>query len=366
MKKKKKWIIISLFFFLISCESYETIIKNIVHKDGSVTREVVMRNNESGDFDPAKYKVPVDSTWNKNISLEINVNNDTTWVLTAEKLFLNVNEINDSYKKDSGSNKEMHRTAHFTKRFAWFTTIFRFSEKVEHSLEISCSVSDYLSPEELKFFYLPANVQHSLENGPDSTQTKELIDSIKDKTEEWYTSCFVRQSLNNFIELISEKPNVDIDQNEILSKESEIIELLKLEMSQDSLITKVFGKEFMRSFKVEIDSSLKMVENMLLHPLKSKSYDMKINMPGSIMATNGYINPSEENNLDKEVLWTVSGEYFLSEDYVMWVESRINNYYAWVITGLFVIFVFIGLFLSFRKNITKSFFQTADSGLNQK
>jgi hypothetical protein len=349
MKQKKLWIIIGSFLFLFSCESYETTVLNIVHKDGSVSREVIMRNTENGKFDPGKYKVPLDSSWNKNISIEINEENDTTWILTADKLFLNVDEINEAYKKDTGSNKEMVRSANFTKRFEWFTTLFRFSEKVERAIEISCPISDFLNPDELKFFYLPENVQHSLENGDDSTQTKELNKSIEKKTEQWYVTCFVRQSLNNFMKLIAKNPNVDIDKTEILSKESEIIELVKLEMNQDSIITKVFGEEFIQTYKNEIDSALKMSENLLEISLSSQSYAMKINMPGSIIATNGYLNPTEEDNMEKELLWTISGEYFISEDYEMWVESRVNNYYAWAITGVFVIFVFIAYLLYFRK-----------------
>lgn len=48
-------------------------------------------------------------------------------------------------------------------------------------------------------------------------------------------------------------------------------------------------------------------------------------MPGKTIATNGYLGSVEGDDRVREVLWTVSGEYFLSENYDMWVESRVNN-----------------------------------------
>lgn len=43
------------------------------------------------------------------------------------------------------------------------------------------------------------------------------------------------------------------------------------------------------------------------------------------------------------ILWSVMGDYFLTEDYTMWVESRVNNNFAWIISGLFLAFAMIGL-----------------------
>ncbi|MEX0986137.1 MAG: hypothetical protein WD052_01580, partial [Bacteroidales bacterium] len=57
----------------------------------------------------------------------------------------------------------------------------------------------------------------------------------------------------------------------------------------------------------------------------------------------------ETDSAEEEILWTVSGEYFLSEEYEMWVESRINNYYAWVVSVLFVLFGITGFIIYYRK-----------------
>ena len=348
MKQKKLCLLLASFLLLFSCESYDTTVHNTLHKDGSVSRKVIMRNTKNEIFERNKFKVPVDSTWNSSISMEINKNNDTVWILTADKLFMSIDEINNAYNNDSGTNKDLVRTVNFTKRFAWFTTVFRFSEKVEQALEISCSVTDFLTPEETEYYYSPKSIQHALENGPDSTQIKELIKSIEIKTEEWYMTCLVRQALNIFIENLPLKQIKDITKEEILSKEAEIVKMIDQKMSEDSILTTAFGKEFTQKYNVEIDSALKKTEKLFDISINAQSYDMNIKMPGTIISTNGY-KTSDEEIQEEEVIWTVNGDYFLSEDYTMWVESRLNNYYAWVITGLFILFTVSGFLFYFNK-----------------
>ena len=50
-------------------------------------------------------------------SIQINEKGDTTWFKKAEKLFRNVDEINLTYKLDSGANKASSRHAAFRKSF---------------------------------------------------------------------------------------------------------------------------------------------------------------------------------------------------------------------------------------------------------
>ena len=77
MKRKIK---ISILFvslvIMISCIT-ETIVVNTVHEDGSVTRKVTMKSDEEL-ICPEDYRVPVDSTWQTEITFEVSEKNDTT------------------------------------------------------------------------------------------------------------------------------------------------------------------------------------------------------------------------------------------------------------------------------------------------
>ena len=79
-----------------SCNEPETVVTNIVHADGTVTRRIEMKNFEN-KFEVSDLQVPFDSTWTITDSLEISREGDTIWVKRAEKLFSGVDEINLSY-----------------------------------------------------------------------------------------------------------------------------------------------------------------------------------------------------------------------------------------------------------------------------
>ena len=67
-------------------------------------------------------------------------------------------------------------------------------------------------------------------------------------------------------------------------------------------------------------------------------------MPGKVIGTNGFIDKTEV------LLWPVKSEYFMTEQYEMWAESKVINTWAWVVTGAFILFVITGLFIRlFRK-----------------
>jgi hypothetical protein len=43
------------------------------------------------------------------------------------------------------------------------------------------------------------------------------------------------------------------------------------------------------------------------------------------------------------LLWPIKSDYFLSEPYEMWAESKIPNTWAWIVSGLFLAFVVTGV-----------------------
>ena len=55
-------------------------------------------------------------------------------------------------------------------------------------------------------------------------------------------------------------------------------------------------------------------------------------MPGNLTGTNGFIDSS------RILLWPVKSDFFLTQKYEMWAESKVPNTWAWVVSGLFVVF----------------------------
>ncbi len=342
MKRKYKvqLMIISLIF-LFSCGEYKTRVINTIHKDGSITRTVTMKSHKE-EFDPEKYLVPVDSTWNIEITMEIE-EEDTTWFLTAEKHFDSVEELNAAYDKDTGSNKELPRSASFSKQFRWFNTHYRFSEKIDQTLHIDCKLSEFYKDEELSFFYLPNKIQEELKNGPDSLKYMELSDSLETIYEYWFVTGLAREWVEILYNNFETQPELTISREEMRTKIPFFTEQLILdELDEEETFRKILGEDFYKRFETEIDSAFRVLDEILTDYWDMSEYDVEIRMPGNILASSGYASTGESEQ-EKGIIWTVTGDYFMGQPYEMWAESQTTNYWAWIVTAMFIIFVVAGL-----------------------
>jgi hypothetical protein len=345
MKKKSIKIIISLLLItVISCNEPETVVTNYVHPDGSVTRKIEMWNT-TNSFNKSDLPVPFDSTWLVKDTCEINIKGDTAWIKSAVKKFKNIDEINLAYKTDSGGNKDISRYAGFKKRFKWFNTEFRFSERIDKKLSFGYPLKDFLNNEELLYFYSPENLKHYKETGPDSLKFKALSDSVKYKTGTWATKNFVSEWIGKFLKLTEGKGGSDIIRESLKAREDEFVKTIEDNGEKfDSLWSKgIILKEFIgeadaRKFKTEADSAIESVAQNFFWA-DFKDYSVRIVMPGELIGTNGFIDTNQV------LLWPVMSDFFLAEPYEMWATSKTTNVWAWIVSGLFLVFVGTGIFI---------------------
>lgn len=342
MKKRSLKLAISfILVMIISCDEPETVVTDIVHPDGSVTRKIEMKNLEN-KFETDNIQVPFDTTWIVKDSLEISDNGDTTWVKRAEKLFGNVAEINQSYLADSGSNRGIPRRTEFKKVFKWFNTEYRFSEIIDKKIENGYPVSDFLTQEELKWFYSPENVIKEKTGGPDSLKYKALDDTVSKKTDLWVFKCLVSEWSTAFLKLTEGKGGSELNATSLKAREDELVKLIeKDEDHLDSLWNKgiilqqFLGEENGKKFRIEADSAASIAANNVF--FNFDDYTVKIIMPGELIGTNGFVDSTGI------MLWPVKSDYFVSEQYEMWAESKTPNKWTWVVTGIFLLFVLGGI-----------------------
>jgi hypothetical protein len=339
--KPLKVAVIMILAMITSCDEPETVVTDIVHTDGSITRRIEMKNLEN-KFDIHKIQVPFDSTWVVKDSLEFNEKGDTTWVKRAEKLFSSADEINKAYRSDSGNNKDVSRRSEFRKRFRWFNTDYRFSEIIEKEMSHGYPVSDYLTKEELSYFYSPDDVMDKLEQGPDSLKYKALKDTISSKTDMWAYKSAVAEWIGDFTKLAGDKATGDMSFDALKSREDKLVKI-SIENSNhfDSLwkngilLKEFIGESNALKFKTEADSAINLVSEKLF--VDFHTYSVRIMMPGKLIGTNGLMDST------KVLLWPVKSEYFLTQPYEMWAESKEPNRWAWIVTGIFLLFVLTGI-----------------------
>jgi hypothetical protein len=346
MKKKTlNFILLAFLLLVFSCDEPETTVTNIIHPDGSITRRIEMRNKKN-NFKPADLQVPFDSTWTTKDSLSIDDKKDTTWFKTGEKFFKNVEEINMSYLADKGINNKSQRKAEFTKKFRWFNTIYRFSEKVEKSLLYGYPIENFLSKEEMDFFYLPGNISLQKLSGPDSTRYKILNDTIEKRAERYLWYCVSSEWIEEFSKLTNDRAGKELSRESLKARENEIVDLIikKKAESEKEVVSLILGEEIYKTFKKECDTASAIMERRLDIAISFKEYSVKNVMPGKVIGTNGFL---ENGN---GILWPVKSDFMLAQQYEMWAESKVTNIWAWVITGIFILFVLAGLIIRvFRK-----------------
>jgi hypothetical protein len=345
--KSLKSVLIIILLLVFSCDEPETIVTNIIYPDGSVTRRIEMRNQENR-FEISKIQVPFDSTWSVRDSIELDSKKDTIWVRRAEKHFKSVDEINNCYRADSGSNKEVKRRTEFSKKFKWFNTEYRFAEIIDKKLAYGYPLSQFLNKEELSYFYSPESIVSNKKNGPDSLRYRAFEDTINRKVEKWTAKCLVSEWIGQFAKLTEGKAGKDLSIEMLKKREEEFVKMVEVNSEKfDSLwkngivLKQFLGEENAIRFKKEADSTIDIVTDSFW--LNFHNYSVRIVMPGKVIATNGFIDSTQM------LLWPVHSEYFIAEPYEMWAESKVPNTWAWIISGLFVLFVITGLVVRLRR-----------------
>jgi hypothetical protein len=348
MKGKPFKLIISMILMMVvSCDEPETVVTNYVHSNGSITRKIEMRSIKN-NFKTSDLQVPFDSTWIVKDSIEIGAKGDTVWIKRAEKLFKSVEEINLSYRLDTNANKIASRHAGFSKKFKWFNTEFRFSEIIDKQLAYGYPVRQFLYDEELKYFYSPESLKSEKENGPDSLRYRAMRDSINHKTDRWVYKNIISEWIGEFTRLEELKGGKGISVESLKAHEDDMVKVVeKYDKTFDSLwakgeILKEFiGETDALKYKTEADSALSYAEKKFL--IDFKNYSVRIVMPGKVTGTNGFIDSS------KVLLWPVNSDYFMTEPYEMWAESKVPNKWAWIVSGIFLVFVFTGVIIRLIK-----------------
>jgi hypothetical protein len=209
-------------------------------------------------------------------------------------------------------------------------------------------VRDFLNSEELLYFYSPESLQQKKMNGPDSLKYKTLSDSVKLKTDKWTYKNIVSEWIGIFSKLTEGSGGKEMSGESLKSRENEFVKIIETnENHLDSLwskgiiLNKFLGEGNAVKFKPEADTALDIVTRRLM--LNFNDYSVRIVMPGKLIGTNGFIDSSHT------LLWPVKSDYFLTEPYEMWAESKTTNSWAWIVSGLFLAFVLAGVLIRIIK-----------------
>lgn len=349
MKTRNIKLVITLLLIIVgSCNEPETVVTNIVHPDGTVTRKIVMRNT-GNKFRQSQIQVPLDSTWNIKDSLEINARGDTVRIKRAEKLFMNQKDLAEIYASDSSSDKRASRHISFKKKFRWFNTVYRFAEIIDRQTTHGYPVSEFLDADELQWFYSPDNLKEDKKNGPDSLKYRTLNDQVEKKTEKWGYKNLISEWIYEFAGMVKGRGGDKLTAEALIKREDELMKIFEANFNvadtlwtNGTILKQFLGEEDAIKFKTEADSSVNIAVGKIW--LDFNEYTVRTILPGKLTGTNGFIDSSGIST------WPVKSDFFLTQQYEMWAESKVHNTWAWITTGIFILFVFSGIiFLKIAK-----------------
>jgi hypothetical protein len=317
-------LVIILLLFFGACR--EVAVTTKVNPDGSFTR-IITVTGDSADVFRTDLPFPVDETWVRT-SLR-DTCDSTKYTLTYSKSFKNSDELNAEIKNVTGKYRNMERDISITKRSRFFFSYLTFKE-VYKSVNpfIMLDYRDYLTEEDIQLFsgnMIPVTAT-------DSTRQREASDKVED-----------------FLVASAMVEAESVMQNGIKKLNNPLLNPVDVSIYHDSLYKKIKDWDNLKKINL-IDNYRKWSGNdafSLLNDLKPPLFEdfvKKVSMLDTVFITEGYTEEVEMPGLitatnsamlnGNQVRWEFQPLYVLVRDFEMYAESRVINYWAFILTGI--------------------------------
>ena len=335
---KNNYAIVVLLFVLSlfsGCnKDYKT--KTVINKDGSCERTVkLISDNKDINFKYIKFPVPNKENKGWTIKSEKESSDTSKYVYTAYKKFAQVSDLNKEYSDKEKFGIEVN----LYKKFRWFYTYMEYKETYKKYFPFNnIALKEYLSAEEYQKY----------KNGDTSKVMKDKIDEFMGKN-----------LLAEFWKILKDSMKVksigNISYDFVFSKKEEVENFLKIDIERSknnelsiSSLGKILRIKDIKPFYKLISSiadglKQKFVDSVMVD---DDEYSNKVIMPGIIISSNA---ASIKGN---EAEWKLNVERFCFDNYIMTVESRVTNVWAFIITAVVVLILLILLIIPrFKKRI---------------
>jgi hypothetical protein len=336
---KNKYAIVVLLFVLSlfsGCKKeYKT--KTVINKDGSCERTVkLISDNGAVDFKYIRFPVPNKEKNGWLIKTEKESSDSNKYIYTAYKKFARVYDLNKEYSDKEKFGVEVN----LSKKFGWFYTYLEYKETYKKYFPFNnIALKEYLSADEYQKY----------KNGDTSKVMKDKIDEFMGKN-----------LLAEFWKILKDSMKVksigNINYDFVFSKKEKIESFLKIDIEQSkNNETSIASLE--KRLQIKGVTPLYMLINSIADGLKQKfvdavfvegaDYSNIVAMPGIIISSNS---TSIKGN---EAEWKLNQERFCFDDFVMTVESRVTNVWAFIITGVVVTILLVLLIIPGLKKRTQ-------------
>jgi hypothetical protein len=334
---KAKYVILTLaiiFLGLSSCR--EITVKTSLNTDGSFTRTIIIKG-DSADVIKSDLPYPVDASWERNIIRD--TVDSTKFICTYTKEFRDDGSLNASIRKDSGWRKQINREIMISKRFMFFYSFLTYREVYEAADPSKLlDYKDYLSAADMEWLRdqkVPLNTQDSM-----------LLDTAEARAGHYLHDALteeIRLTLQNGLERSGDPELKTIDVSlykDSIAKYDTIWYDNNFHESIDALAAWTGNEKINELHNLsppvfeELHKKIQFFDKIMM----MAEYNVEVEMPGLITATNS------TQLIGNTVSWHIHSLSFYFDDYEMYVESRVINYWAFIVAGV-VLFALIILMI---------------------
>jgi hypothetical protein len=336
---KRENIVLSAVIFLLllfgSCR--EVTVTTKVNPDGTFTR-IITVTGDSAEVMTGDLPYPVDETWTRVFSKD--TSDSAKFIQTYSKSFRSSDKLNEEIRNDTGSYSILDRNISVSKKFRFFFSYLTFKEVYNYADAFTgLDYHEFLTEDDIQWF----SVMKLPVTPADSLHKKEAEDKVFD---------FLIASAAAEVEAIM--------RDGIKKLNNPLLNPVDISQYHDSIYKEINAwnnsselriiEDFRRwsgndAFLLLNDLDPPLFENFVKKVLAFdrviglESFTEEVEMPGLITGTNS---PMLNGNL---VRWDFQPMNVIIRDYEMVVESRVINYWAFIVSGIVLLALVVLLIL---------------------
>ena len=306
-------------------------IETKISPDGSCER-VITIPRDSVSIPHSAFPIPVDPSW--TTEWKKTGKDSPKYEYIARKHFATPEQLSSEYSTRPDTSLLKIRVD-VKKRFEWFYTYIKYEEIYDldnpfHKIPIS----DFLSEEEID----------SYRRGVDD-------DSIKARVDKWFMRNIFEDYFADAVKSLEKKNDPSLPASLLIEKK----ELLYNVTMNDSgpqnvddllrILEKIMNTKAVNSLRDEFDKLWQDTEAKLSRLSDADgSYTNSVELPGLILDTNS------DKIEGSRISWKFASDQLRIGEYMMKAESRVTNVWAFIITGILVVFIIFLIVLKLHRH----------------
>lgn len=350
MKKTLQFIVVAiLIFFLASCGVDYTITTRIF-SDGSCERIMTARV-DSADLKENLFFIPIDSTWTKSTEMRFDTAEKKTFALiTVRKKFPSIKALNKEFYKEGAISEIQNMNMKLSRKFRWFHTKYKYEETyIQHFPFRNYPLSTYFSEEEIAVYIFEDDIADSIYYASkDSIERQEMENALDKKAEKFINENIFEELYEEIIRTSAQSElgffetfSLAGEKNNMLKELSPCLSLIEDNCTDTAAIQLLDKLDIL--YQTEAFTLLTTIDSLAFETFNKKlnldcfapvteAYEHFVIMPGTLQNTNA------QNLVDGNPQWKFDLMNYVFADYTMWAESKKSNKWAYVVTGLLILF----------------------------